>query len=106
MESWTCLQSLFPVLGLSFSETVTYRVPARADGVTEAVLMPAPVFPPQMQSPHESRTGGVRPRDPEPNKREAERFLRDGGLSAKEEWVRGASSLGETPSPPSTPLGL
>lgn len=59
-----------------------------------------------MQSPCESGTGGVHPRDPEPYKREAERFLRDGGLSAKEERVRGASSLGETPSPPSTSLRL
>lgn len=75
MESWTCLQSVFPVLGVSLSDTVLYQEPARAVRVTDVILMPAPVFPPQMQSPCESRTGVVHPRDPEPNKREAECFL-------------------------------
>lgn len=48
MESWTCLQSVFPVLGVSLSETVLYQEPARAVRVTDVILMPAPVFPPQM----------------------------------------------------------
>lgn len=59
--------------------------------VTEASLLPAPAFPPQMQGPREPRAAGVHPGDPEPHQRAAERLLRDGGLSAKEERVRGAS---------------
>lgn len=50
MELWTCLQPIFPVLGVSLSETVTYRVPARADCVTEAVLMPASCFLPRCKA--------------------------------------------------------
>lgn len=63
MELWTCL----PVLGVSLPESVTCGVPARADHVTEALLMPVPVFAPQMQSPGDSRAGNIHPRDPEPD---------------------------------------
>lgn len=65
-------------------------MPARARAVTEPILMPVPVLPPQMQDPRESRTARLRPGDPEPDQRETECFLRDGGLPAKEERVRGA----------------
>lgn len=78
-------------------------VPAGPDCLTGTVLMPAPVFPPQMQSPRQPRTGGVHPGDPEPDKRAAERFLRDGGLPAEEERVRTGCLGGKRYIPPPRP---